>query len=911
MKKRPFSSSLLSLPLACALAALLAAPAAHAVNANWTGGGSDALWSNTSNWSASPVPGTGNTATFNAAAGAGGAVIDLGAGVTVNTISFVGPSFAAYTIGAGGANAQSLVLNGSGNAGFAASGTATTAQITINAALTINNSQQWVINNGANPWIVNGNVTPNGTAGSTTQLKINGRNVQFNGILADQAGGAKLQISGANGATTAILTNANNSFTGGLYFDNGGVSVNSIGMTGSNSAAGAGGDLLFGSGFGGGTFTYTGTGDTTDRVIRINNGFHGATITQSGASGNLKFTSNLAFAAASTAVGSPTVTFNGSTNGTGEYAGNLVDNGTTGFTPLKDAVSTTPTNSLKLHSVDGITVGAAVSGTGIAAGTTVTSVNPTTKVITLSANTTAAISQGTNINVAGLVNITHVTKSGTGTWALSGTANTFSGNITLNSTTTSAGTLSYASAAGTNAITFNQTTGFGSTLSYTGSSPLTMSGKISAPALTTGQIILAANGTSPTATINYSNTTSLDTSGGGTADRFVNFAGSNTGDNIFAGTINNGAAGGKVQVSKSGSGKWVLTGNGNYTGGFFVNEGSVSVPFITNGGSASPLGAATRINLGRDNNDGTLIYTGSGNSTNRDVRIGGPSAASGTGGSVIRNDGTGALVFTAATFNPTQTGITFNRTLTLGGSHTGSNNEIQGVIQNNTASTGLVNVAKTGDSTWALSGNNTYTGTTTVSEGTLLINGNSGTATGAVTVNGGTFGGTGAIGGSVTVNSSATLAPGASIESLASGALTFNHGSTFAYEVDSNTVSADLMKVSGDLGLNGTVTLSLDDLASVDTTFANTTVFSLINYTGSWNSGRFTVSGNLLDDEEVFTIGLNTWKISYDDAEGGSNFSGEHFGGADSFVNITIVPEPATALLGGLGLLVLLRRRRD
>ena len=34
-------------------------PAAHAASANWTGGGTNALWSNTANWSAAPVPGTG------------------------------------------------------------------------------------------------------------------------------------------------------------------------------------------------------------------------------------------------------------------------------------------------------------------------------------------------------------------------------------------------------------------------------------------------------------------------------------------------------------------------------------------------------------------------------------------------------------------------------------------------------------------------------------------------------------------------------------------------------------------------------------------------------------------------------------------------------------------------------------
>ena len=46
----------------------------------WTGA-TDATWAG-ANWSASPVPGTGDTATFNGAGG-GHTAIDLGSGVTI------------------------------------------------------------------------------------------------------------------------------------------------------------------------------------------------------------------------------------------------------------------------------------------------------------------------------------------------------------------------------------------------------------------------------------------------------------------------------------------------------------------------------------------------------------------------------------------------------------------------------------------------------------------------------------------------------------------------------------------------------------------------------------------------------------------------------------------------------------
>ena len=98
--------------------------------------------------------------------------------------------------------------------------------------------------------------------------------------------------------------------------------------------------------------------------------------------------------------------------------------------------------SLQLHSVDGIAVGAAVSGSAfIQVGTTVTAINASTKTITISQPTSGGqINQGTTITVDGLVNITHLTKAGSGTWTLSG-ANTHNGFTKI-----SAGTLTLANA---------------------------------------------------------------------------------------------------------------------------------------------------------------------------------------------------------------------------------------------------------------------------------------------------------------------------------------------------------------------------------------------------------------------------------------------------------------------------------
>jgi fibronectin-binding autotransporter adhesin len=231
---------------------------------------------------------------------------------------------------------------------------------------------------------------------------------------------------------------------------------------------------------------------------------------------------------------------------------------------------------------------------------------------------------------------------------------------------------------------------------------------------------------------------------------------------------------------------------------------------------------------------------------------------------------------------------------------------------------GTTNLVKNGSGTNILTNTNTYTGTTTVSNGSLLVNGSI-TGTGAVIVGGGadvaTLGGSGAITGAVTINDKGILAPGNSIESLAvTGDLTLNTGSTFAYEMKSGEVSAiaaDFQKVFGNLALSGTVTLDLTDIAGSPVAFAPNTTLSLINYTGTLNSGFFTYDSNELSDGEQFTAGLNTWQINYDAISGGINFASEyHVGG--KFITLTAVPEPGSWL--ALGCLVgsgaFLRRRR-
>jgi autotransporter-associated beta strand protein len=241
---------------------------------------------------------------------------------------------------------------------------------------------------------------------------------------------------------------------------------------------------------------------------------------------------------------------------------------------------------------------------------------------------------------------------------------------------------------------------------------------------------------------------------------------------------------------------------------FIFGGTTLSVASVANAGVASPLGKDGIIFIG---NGSTLRYTGSGHSTDRPIEI---------SGAMLDASGTGLLDFTrTGTLPLTGSSIPLLpviRTLTGTGNGSYAPNLIDIPIpQRNTQA--VHGLSKTGSGTWTLKGDNTYTGGTTVAEGTLLINNTvgSGTGTGAVIVNGGTLGGTGTIGntsGLVSVNAGGTLAPGIGIGTLATNSIAFTDAtSRFNPEIELGpTLSADLLNVTGSLTLAGsTLDLSL------------------------------------------------------------------------------------------------------
>ena len=134
---------------------------------------------------------------------------------------------------------------------------------------------------------------------------------------------------------------------------------------------------------------------------------------------------------------------------------------------------------------------------------------------------------------------------------------------------------------------------------------------------------------------------------------------------------------------------------------------------------------------------------------------------------------------------------------------------------------------------------NTYSGGTTVSAGTLLVNNpaGSGTGTGAVAVNGGTLGGTGTISGAVTVNNGGTIAPGtaSAIGTLTLGSTPVLNGTSFM-KINRNggsSLADKIVRSGGTLNYGGTLVVS-----NLGATFSGGEVFT--NFSAGAYGGEFT-----------------------------------------------------------------------
>ena len=130
-------------------------------------------------------------------------------------------------------------------------------------------------------------------------------------------------------------------------------------------------------------------------------------------------------------------------------------------------------------------------------------------------------------------------------------------------------------------------------------------------------------------------------------------------------------------------------------------------------------------------------------------------------------------------------------------------------------------------------------------------------------------------------------------------------GSTLVYEASNNSsTGADLVAVGGVLTLSG-VTLDLTGSNLASGVWGMNDKITLISYQGGGITSGFTG----FTDNTSYTFGSNQWLFDYDATSAGANFLSDTSGGT-SFVTMTVIPEPTVAVLGGFGMLALLRRRR-
>jgi autotransporter-associated beta strand protein len=445
-------------------------------------------------------------------------------------------------------------------------------------------------------------------------------------------------------------------------------------------------------------------------------------------------------------------------------------------------------------------------------------------------------------------------------------------------------------------------------------------------------------------TLVFAPTSGSQALGTATGPGIVKLAGSTTGNTIVG---LNASSNGKLRMS---SGTWTLTGTA--TGYEHWIEGGTLI--ISGSGSLQNNNRATNFSAGtlhwntagaiKDNSISTL--------RDRDFNITGGSIDNTSGGAITSshnpqmvwggnwtfigsngansnlNMGTGQVFLsTAASGNVTRQVTVTNADTTL---------TIGGVLQ--VSSTGTAGLTKAGAGTLELRGASTYTGATTVAAGVLAIAGTTGSinSTSGITVAaGGTLrynsstaltkaptlsgtgtgsgqravlGGTGPINAAVTLdNTGDVLSPGNSpgIQNYTVG----QSWSSFSYDWEINNFTGttagtdfdqivsgstlDLTGGSGSYILNvlgltaGNVAGLVPNFSEIDRSW---TILTSTGLTG-FNAANWTINTDGFTDPDA-----GTWELDQD--------------GNNLVLSYTAIPEPATALLGGLGLLALLRRRR-
>lgn len=182
-----------------------------------------------------------------------------------------------------------------------------------------------------------------------------------------------------------------------------------------------------------------------------------------------------------------------------------------------------------------------------------------------------------------------------------------------------------------------------------------------------------------------------------------------------------------------------------------------------------------------------------------------------------------------------------------------------GALNTNTTFSGIITlgltIVKEGTGVLRFTGANNYSGTTTVTAGTLLID-STGQITSPTTVTGGILGGIGTCSGTVVIGAGGKLSPGSQgIGTFTTGPLTMNTGAAYLVELNTQTGTGDQTKANGVTLANAQLTLS----------GTGTGLPAGTNYTIIDNVATTPVAGifNGLPELSVVTVNGFTFRITY------------------------------------------------
>lgn len=203
---------------------------------------------------------------------------------------------------------------------------------------------------------------------------------------------------------------------------------------------------------------------------------------------------------------------------------------------------------------------------------------------------------------------------------------------------------------------------------------------------------------------------------------------------------------------------------------------------------------------------------------------------------------------------------------------------------------GAGGLVKTGSGLLQLAGNNSYGGVTTVSLGTLLVNGTNSGLGGVTVASGAVLGGSGSLAGLTAV--SGTLSPGNSPGILTLDELSLGSTSTTLIELAGtsrgSTYDGVNVLTAGGLTYGGTLALSFTSL------FADNTTFNLFSFTGAPVGGLGAITTNGSYGSLTFSGSGGVWTSN--------EVNGQTMTFTESTGDLVIVPEPSALTIAALGM---------